>query len=63
VTVLSIVDESFRGFHELRPAFYGLTLIATMLFLPDGLVSLPSKIMGWANWLRGREAGGVTKRE
>ena len=63
VTVLSIVDESFRGFQELRPAFYGLTLIATMLFLPDGLVSLPSKIMRWANWLRGREAGGVTKRE
>lgn len=63
VTVLSIADESFRGFKELRPAFYGLTLIATMLFLPDGLVSLPSKIMRWANWLRGREAGGVTKRE
>ena len=63
VTVLSIADESFRGFAELRPAFYGLTLIATMLFLPDGLVSLPSKIMRWANWLRGREAGGVTKRE
>lgn len=63
VTVLSIVDESFRGFQELRPAFYGLTLIATMLFLPDGLVSLPSKIMRWVNWLRGREADGVTKRE
>lgn len=63
VTVLSIADESFRGFEELRPAFYGLTLIATMLFLPDGLVSLPSKIIGWVNWLRGREAGGVTKRE
>ena len=63
VTVLSIVDESFRGFQELRPAFYGLTLIATMLFLPDGLVSLPSKIMGWTNRLRGREAGGATKQE
>jgi len=63
VTVLSIVDESFRGFQEFRPAFYGLILIATMLFLPDGLVSLPSKIMRWANWLRGSEAGRVTKRE
>lgn len=63
VTVLSIVDESFRGYQELRPAFYGLTLIATMLFLPDGLVSLPAKIMQWVNWLRGREADGVTKRE
>ena len=63
VTVLSIIDESVRGFQELRPAFYGLILIATMLFLPDGLVSLPSKIIPWANWLRGREADGVTKRE
>ena len=63
VTVLSIADESFRGFQELRPAFYGLTLIATMLFLPDGLVSLPSKIMQWANWLRHRAADGVTKQE
>ncbi len=63
VTVLSIADESFRGFQEFRPAFYGLILIATMLFLPDGLVSLPSKIVQWANWLRSRGAGGVTKRE
>ncbi len=63
VTVLSIADESFRGFQELRPAVYGLTLIVTMLFLPDGLVSLPSKIMGWVNRLRNREASGVPKRE
>lgn len=55
VTVLSIVDESLRGFAELRPAFYGLTLIATMLFLPEGLVSLPTKIMGWANWRSKKE--------
>ena len=63
VTVLSIADESFRGFKELRPAIYGLTLIVTMIFLPDGLVSLPAKIMQWVNRLRGREAGSVTKRE
>jgi branched-chain amino acid transport system permease protein len=63
VTVLSIADESFRGLQELRPAFYGLTLIVTMLFLPDGLVSLPSKIMQWLNLLRGRGAGATTKRE
>jgi branched-chain amino acid transport system permease protein len=63
VTVLSIADESFRGFQELRPAVYGLTLIVTMLFLPDGLVSLPTKIMEWVNRLRNREASGVPKRE
>ena len=63
VTVLSIIDESFRGLDELRPAFYGLVLMVTMLFLPDGLVSLPAKIMQGVNWLRSREAGGLTKRE
>ena len=63
VTVLSIADESFRGFKELRPAIYGLTLIVTMIFLPDGLVSLPAKIMQWTNRLKGREAGSAPKRE
>ena len=63
VAVLSVIDESFRGLDELRPAFYGLILIITVLFLPDGLVSLPAKIMQGVNWLRIRKAGGVTKRE
>lgn len=63
VTVLSIIDESFRGLQELRPAFYGLILIATVLFLPDGLVSLPSKVMQWTSWLRSRGASDITKRE
>ena len=63
VAVLSIIDESLRGLAELRPGFYGLVLIATMLFLPDGLVSLPEKIKQMVNWLRARDARGVTKRE
>ena len=63
VAVLSIIDESLRGLDELRPGFYGLVLIATMLFLPDGLVSLPAKVMQGVNLLKSREAGGVTKRE
>ena len=41
VVVLSILDEVFRGLAELRPALYGVLLIATMRFLPDGLESLP----------------------
>ena len=61
--VLSIVDESIRGLDELRPAFYGLVLIVTMLFLPDGLVSLPNKVMQGVNWLFKREAGDAPKRE
>ncbi len=63
VVVLSIVDESIRGLDELRPAFYGLVLIVTMLFLPDGLVSLPNKVMQGVNWLFKREAGDAPKRE
>jgi branched-chain amino acid transport system permease protein len=63
VVVLSVIDESFRGLDELRPAFYGLILIVTMLFLPDGLVSLPTKVTQWVNWLRKRDAGDIPKRE
>jgi branched-chain amino acid transport system permease protein len=41
VVALSILDEVFRGLAELRPALYGILLIATMRFLPHGLESLP----------------------
>ena len=41
VTVLSIIDESLRGLDELRPGFYGLVLIATILFLPEGRSACP----------------------
>lgn len=47
VIVLTILDESFRGFQEIRPAIYGAILIAAILFLPDGLESVPSKVRGW----------------
>ncbi len=41
--VLSVLDEAFREFDELRPAIYGGLLIASILFLPAGLESLPQK--------------------
>ena len=63
VTVLSIIDESLRGLDELRPGFYGLVLIATILFLPEGLVSLPRKFVQWMVWLRNRAGAGLAKRE
>jgi len=47
VTVLSILNEVFRGADEWRPAIYGAILIATVLFLPDGLESLPRRIREW----------------
>ncbi len=44
VVVLSILNEFFRAADEIRPAIYGVILILAMLFLPDGLESLPGKI-------------------
>ncbi len=44
--VLSILDEAFREFDQLRPALYGGLLIASILFLPAGLESLPQKLGG-----------------
>lgn len=41
--ILSILDESFRSFEELRPAIYGLILILAILYLPNGLEAIPSK--------------------
>ena len=56
VTVLTVIDTALRnvpavGAH--RPAIYGLILILTMLFLPDGLETLPAKARGWLERLRG----------
>ena len=43
-TLLTFADEFIRGADEYRPLIYGLILIATMLFLPQGLESLPKKL-------------------
>ena len=47
VTVLTVLDESFRGFEEIRPAIYGAILISSIMFLPAGLESVPVKVRGW----------------
>ena len=44
VTVLSVVDLGIRAFEEYRPMAYGLILVLTMLFLPEGLQSIPRKL-------------------
>lgn len=44
VVVLSILNEWFRNLEIYRPLIYGCILIASIMFLPDGLESLPSKI-------------------
>lgn len=45
--VLSILDESFRAFEDIRPAIYGVILIAGIMFLPDGIESFAAKARGW----------------
>ncbi len=47
VVVLTIFDESIRGFEEIRPAIYGAVLIISILFLPLGLESIPAKFKAW----------------
>lgn len=53
VTVLSVLNEMFRGADELRPAIYGSILIASILFLPHGLESLPDKVRQFISRRRG----------
>jgi len=55
VTVLSIVNEWFRAFEIWRPLIYGCILIISIMFLPEGLESLPSKLRGVINRLLGKE--------
>ncbi|MFV2032381.1 MAG: branched-chain amino acid ABC transporter permease [Gammaproteobacteria bacterium] len=47
VIVLTLFDESIRGFNEIRPAIYGAVLIISILFLPMGLESIPAKFKAW----------------
>ena len=55
VTVLSLVNEWFRAFEIWRPLVYGCILIASIMFLPDGLESLPAKLRGVMSRRRGEE--------
>jgi branched-chain amino acid transport system permease protein len=54
VTVLSLVNEWFRAFEIWRPLVYGCILIASIMFLPDGLESLPAKLRGVISRRRGK---------
>lgn len=47
VIVLTVFDESIRGFAEIRPAIYGAVLILSILFLPLGLESIPARFKAW----------------
>ena len=47
--LLTALSEILRGagVDEYRPAIYGIILILTILFLPQGLESLPGRIRDW----------------
>jgi len=56
VVVLTAFDESIRSFEEIRPAIYGAVLILSILFLPQGLESIPTRLRGILR-NRGADAG------
>lgn len=57
VTVLTVIDLGIRAFEEYRPMAYGLILIVTMLFLPEGLQSIPRKLWTAIAYGRNRARG------
>ena len=44
---LTFVKELLKGLEAWIPFFYGIILIITILFLPDGLESIPKRISSW----------------
>lgn len=62
VTVLSVVNEWFRAFEIWRPLIYGCILIASIMFLPEGLESLPSKLRRLIKGSQNNEEVEVTEK-
>ncbi len=52
--VFGLARELLRPFPQLVPLIYGLILAATLAFLPQGLISLPEKILPWAKKMLAR---------
>lgn len=48
VVVLSILGEILRPLADWEPMVYGIIIILTLIFLPDGLESLPKQKRFWA---------------
>ena len=45
--VLAVASEFLRELHHYEILVYGAVLMAVMLFFPEGLVSLPSRLASW----------------
>ena len=58
--LLTFTSELLRELHAYEVLVYGLVLIFVMLFVPDGLVSIPGRIRrAWTRRRRGPDAMGV----
>ena len=61
VVLLTIFDEAIRDAEIIRPAIYGAVLILSILFLPQGLESLPAKLRVWFGGGRDRKDPKLTE--
>jgi branched-chain amino acid transport system permease protein len=43
-TMLTLVSEPFRGFTYYEVIFFAIVLIAVIVFLPGGIITLPQKL-------------------
>jgi len=60
-TVLTIIDELLRPTGYYRVIFFGIILILTVLFMQDGLESLPAKFRKFKAKLRNRKNAALGK--
>lgn len=59
-TVLTVLSEFLRGLKHYQALAYGIALIGTMLFVPEGLVGIPKRLGQWwgrRTLVEGREGG------
>lgn len=54
---LTVLSELLRGLGYYQMLAYGVALVLTMLFVPEGLVGIPGKLAAWWGALRGRQEG------
>lgn len=56
-TALTILSEILRELGYYQMLGYGIALVGTMLFVPEGLIGIPRKVSAWWGQLRGPEEG------
>ena len=49
---LTILSELLRGLGHYQMLAYGIALVLTMLFVPEGLIGIPRKLSAWRDALR-----------